>query len=85
MTEAQSCVNCIYWYLLKLDGEGVCRRYPPKTLIDPEDNTTFHIFPRIEGVNWCGEWRIDSDLGTQNGGKGLSGGKSRRSGKAKIA
>ena len=56
------CKNCIYFAELAGDFDGeahhLCRRFPPITIV--EDNYTNLGWPRVEGADWCGEFKQEN-------------------------
>jgi len=51
------CINCFYWLEteppnedLGDEGVGICRRYPPASVLDGEDDSSL----TDEQGNWCG-------------------------------
>jgi len=41
------------------DGEGVCRRYPPRFVSDVEHGDTMSLFPYVHRDHHCGEYAAD--------------------------
>lgn len=62
MNDGRSCAQCAFYEAV---GEkrvsGVCHRYPPKTVVFPDDNGETDIkgsvWPVMPGEQWCGEFR----------------------------
>ena len=55
MTDTQ-CQHCRHY--TGEDGDiGQCRRYPPESIDDPDDDSLFVIvFPFVRSDLWCGEF-----------------------------
>jgi hypothetical protein len=40
-----------------VQGDGLCRRYPPVAVAQDEHYYQREILPRVYGSDWCGEWK----------------------------
>lgn len=73
--DGERCGNCRFWKEhedfnddndeeIVLLGEGVCRRYPPMSLVEnpTKDHHSFSCwaYPVTHLREWCGEWQISS-------------------------
>lgn len=49
----QTCATCKF-FMLQTEEQGLCRRFPPVPLIQPNDQTV-SVFPPMLHEGWCGE------------------------------
>ena len=57
--EDRDCVNCKHWKEVTeshdLDRWGMCYRYPPTVVADPE-GVPMTFYPSTEPMDYCGEF-----------------------------
>lgn len=63
----EQCSKCKF-FLLKTKREGWCRRYP-RTVVEGSsgnasqiDSDTYNLFPVVDTEDWCGEFKIRSEV-----------------------
>lgn len=72
MERKEVCLSCKYgefathneWGDKITAKYGVCRRYPPQTFSKGSGYVEFN-FPRIEKIDWCGEWKEGIGMGKE--------------------
>jgi hypothetical protein len=62
VNDGRSCAQC--WFFVAEDEKrvsGACHRYPPKTVVFPDERGETDIkgsvWPFVQGEQWCGEFR----------------------------
>ena len=61
--ETPTCSSCPFWDRIdypKGCNQGSCRRYPPRPMLEPDDDhfdsrTTYTLWLKTDGADWCGE------------------------------
>lgn len=66
-TLRDECSKCRYWAAFPISDEpmGMCRRFPPQKVYDPEGHALgageycpaiLNCWPHTNAANWCGEF-----------------------------
>lgn len=62
MSDGRTCGQCFFFEAVGDKREaGACHRYPPRTVVFPDENGETDIkgavWPLIPAAQWCGEFR----------------------------
>lgn len=60
VAQNQSCKSCRYWRMI-VEPSGECHRYAPR----PIENQFHTVWPDSFDTDWCGEWSLAVEAGTQ--------------------